>query len=76
MSNPRARDAWRIALAQRMARAGPSKIARKSSPRIHFPASVTFQLAAHNIAMTFKEVAPGPVPKFSGVTGRVHDVGE
>ena len=66
-----------MAWAQRMARAGPSKVARIPSPVELDPLpSMALELASADRFVVAEQLPPPAVAYRDGVLGRVHDVGE
>ncbi len=52
-----------IAQPQRIARAGPSKEAKKPSPRCPAPVRGTLELTTYELVVSLQELPPGPVPQ-------------
>jgi len=65
-----------ISSAQRIARAGPSKVAKKPSPAVSFSTPRHLERFAHDRVVLLDEVLPTPVPERSLLLGRTDDVGE
>ena len=66
-----------IACAQRIARAGPSNVAKKPSPAVSTSRpSNRSELAPHGGVVLLDEVAPAPVPELRRLRGRADEIGE
>ena len=73
---PRSLTASMIAEAQRIPRAGPSKVEEPVAGRIELTSTMACQLPSHERVMGFEERPPSRIAKLGEVHCRVHDVGE
>src|SRR5438093_12041387 len=77
ISNPSERTALRTPTPQRTARAGPSKRAKKPSPRgVDLLAGVQLDLPPHELVMAAQQLCPSTVAESLRLTGRIDDVRE
>jgi hypothetical protein len=69
--------ASRIAQPHWIARAGPSKVARKPAPvGVDLTAAKAFELSAHHRIVTVEQIAPAALTNFDHALGGSDDVGE
>jgi hypothetical protein len=76
ISIPSGRTPSRMAQAQRIARAGPSKVAKNPSPAVSTSSAIPLEFPPHDPVMRVEEGAPWTVGQCRGALGRAYDVGE
>ena len=65
-----------MACAHRIARAGPSKLAKNPSPAVYLLAAKARKPRPDSAVMFSHEIRPSAVTEAGGARGRPHDVGE
>ena len=74
---PSSRTLSTMAQAQRIARAGPSKVGEEAvAGRIDLTAAEPDQLSADDCVVALEQLAPGAVAELERLAGRIDDVGE
>src|SRR5829696_4610430 len=72
----RVRTPSTMLVAQRTARAGPSKVARNPSPRVFTSRPLKRAISCRSRVVAFEKGSPAAISKLSGPLRRIHDVGE